>query len=68
TEAMQKVRSLISSTGQFILFYQFPYLVDISAAEPIIEQLESNRFKIIRKSIKKFEPTPAFCIVAARSR
>jgi cyclopropane fatty-acyl-phospholipid synthase-like methyltransferase len=68
TNALQKVRSLISSTGQFILFYQFPYPVDISAAEPIIEELEANRFKIIRKSIKKFDPTPAFCIVAARGR
>jgi len=68
TDAMQKVRSLISSTGQFILFYQFPYPVDITAAEPIIDQLEANRFKIIRKSIKKFDPTPAFCIVAARGR
>src|SRR5688572_18612227 len=66
THAMQKVRSLISSTGYFILFYQFPYSVDISAADPIIEQLESNRFKIIRKSIKKLDPTPAFCIVAGR--
>ena len=68
THAMQKVRSLISSTGHFILFYQFPYFVDISAAEPIIQQLEANRFKIIRKSIKKLDPTPAFCIVAGRDR
>ena len=68
TGAMQKVRSLISSTGQFILFYQFPYSVDITAAAPIIEQLESNRFKIIRKSIKRLDPTPAICIVASRGR
>jgi cyclopropane fatty-acyl-phospholipid synthase-like methyltransferase len=66
--ALQKVKSLISSTGQFILFYQFPYTVDISAADPIIDQLESHRFRIIRKSIKKLDPTPAFCIVAGRGR
>ena len=68
SDAMQKVRALISSGGQFILFYQFPYPVDITAAEPLIDQLESNRFKIIRKSIKKLDPTPAFCIVAGRNR
>src|SRR5678816_4002190 len=68
SEALNKVRSLISSTGQFILFYQFPHPVDISAADPIIDQLEANRFKIIRKSIKKLDPTPAFCIVAGRGR
>ena len=68
SEALQKVRSLISSTGQFMLFYQFPYTVDISAADPLIYQLESHRFKVIRKSIKKLDATPAFCIVAGRGK
>jgi cyclopropane fatty-acyl-phospholipid synthase-like methyltransferase len=68
TEALQKVRTLISATGQLIIFYQFPYTVDISAADPIIDQLESNRFKILRKSIKKLDPTPAICVVAGRGK
>jgi len=65
---LRKVHSLLSTAGQFILFYQFPHSVDISAADPIIDQMESNRFKLVRKSIKMFDPTPAFCVAFSRGR
>lgn len=63
-DPLRKVRQLLARQGQFYLFYQFPYDVDITAADPIIEQLEGNAFKIVRKTIKKLKPTTAFGVIA----
>ena len=65
---LRKVHSLLNTAGQFILFYQFPHPVDISAADPIIDRMEANRFKLLRKSIKNLDPTPAFCVAFSLGR
>jgi SAM-dependent methyltransferase len=58
------IKQLLKLKGKLYVFYQAPFDINITAAEPIKQELLKNAFEIITVQFKKFSPTPAFCIVA----
>ncbi len=58
------IRHAIKPKGKLYVFYQAPYEIDISNAEPIQQKLVDNSFEIADVQLKKLTPTSAFCIIA----
>lgn len=58
------IKSYLKHKGHLYIFYQAPYQIDIKAAQPLIEKLQNNSFRIVERIFKKMIPASAFCIVA----
>ena len=61
---LESIRRSLKQTGRLFVFYQSPFEIEISAAEPIKENLLLNSFKIIDVELKRLSPASAFCITA----
>ena len=62
TAELQIIRSALKPAGTLFVFYQSPFEIDASAAEPIKQQLLKHSFEIISIDVNKLKPTSAFCI------
>ncbi len=63
-ENLNLIKSYLKPGGYLYIFYQAPYEIDIKAALPVIEKLQSNSFQIVDTIFKKMRPASAFCIMA----
>lgn len=61
------IMKALRANGKLFVFYQLPYEVTRSAAEPIRKNLLENGFEIMDIKLKKLVPTSAFCIVSRAS-
>jgi ubiquinone/menaquinone biosynthesis C-methylase UbiE len=58
------IREILKNNGKLYIFYQTPYEIQLSAADPVKEKLLENSFRIIDTKLKKLSPTSAFCVIA----
>ena len=64
SEELAIIMKALRTNGKLFVFYQLPYEVTRSVAEPIGKKLLENGFKIMDIRLKKLAPTSAFCIVS----
>ncbi|MDQ3683027.1 MAG: class I SAM-dependent methyltransferase [Bacteroidota bacterium] len=64
TRELELIKLYLKPKGHLYIFYQAPYDIDIKAAKPITENLQSNSFQVIDTIFKKMSPASAFCIVS----
>lgn len=62
--ALQRVKQFFKPGGKLFIFFQEPYEITISAADPIAENLSANGFIVLDTKLKEFFPTSAICIAA----
>lgn len=58
------IRTAIKKTGRLFVFYEYPFEIDVTAAEPIKKKLKENNYKIVATKFQEFGPASAFCIIA----
>jgi len=63
-EELLIIRKSLKPDGTLFVFYQAPFEIDITAAEPIKQNLLESAFNIGAVHLKKMLPTSAFCIIA----
>src|SRR5690606_17722146 len=61
---LEIIKNTLKPEGRLFVLYQSPFEIEISAADPISNELTENGCKILDIRIQKFEPTSAFCITA----
>ncbi|AHM58381.1 methyltransferase type 11 [Flammeovirgaceae bacterium 311] len=61
---LEMIRQGLKDFGKLYIFYQAPYEITISAADPIRKNLINNAFDIIDIKLKTLLPTSAICIIA----
>lgn len=63
-QELRIIKKILKPGGELYIFYQAPFDIDITAAEPIKEKLEENYFEITETILKTMKPTSVFCIKA----
>lgn len=57
TREFELIKTYLEPKGHLYIFYQAPYEIDIRAAQPVIEKLQDNSFKVVETILKKMSPT-----------
>lgn len=61
---METIRHGLKKDGLLYIFYQAPFEINLSAAEPIRKNLLECSFDILDIKLKKLLPTSAICVIA----
>lgn len=62
--SLNKIRTLLASAGQFYIFHQAPYEIDISSTNPIRDSLLSRSYNVEKTIIQIMKPYSASCVIA----
>ena len=58
------MKEILKSDGEIFVFYQFPFEIDITASNIIVENFAKNGFKIIDKELLPASPTSIIYVKA----
>lgn len=64
-QELQQIKKALKPQGKLFLFFQEPYEIDVTAAEPIVQGLKKNGFEIREIHLKEIKPTSALGIVSS---
>lgn len=63
---LSHIRASMKEDAKIFVFYQFPFEVDLAAADKIKEVLQSNHFKIEEKGLRKTATTSVVYVIATK--
>ena len=63
-QELKMIKKILKPMGELYIFYQAPFEISITAANPVKENLIKHSFEIIDTIFKKMVPTSAFCVKA----
>ena len=66
-EEFNVIRKILAPGGKIFVFYQFPYEIDVTAGNPIADNLERNGFFVTDKELISTNSTSIVFIKAMRS-
>lgn len=64
SKELRMIQQALKPGGKLYVYYQAPFEITISAADPVRQNLVQNAFDIIDVKLKKLVPTSSFCIIS----
>ena len=63
SKELGKIKELLAEDGKLYVFFQAPYHVDISHADPIMKNLLDNGYKVQMVELMPQDPISALCVI-----
>jgi cyclopropane fatty-acyl-phospholipid synthase-like methyltransferase len=63
SKELEKIKELLQTDGRLYVFFQAPYAIDVSHADPIMENLLANGFKVQMVELMPQDPISALGVI-----